>query len=127
MRVGPLVELILYVRDMGAQVAFYRDVLGLTGIEPGDSESYQDEAWVTFELDGVKLALANSGEGDPGTDGPALVFQVMDLDAWVERLRSHGIEPDDEYEPYPGARGVGACDPEGFPFHLVEAPIPGPS
>lgn len=127
MRVGPLVELILYVRDMGTQVRFYRDVLGLGGIEPEHSDDYGDESWVTFDLEGVKLALASDGDGEPGSDGPALVFQVVDLDAWIERLRGHGIEPDDEYEPYPGARGVGACDPEGFPFHLVESPIPGPS
>ena len=127
MRVGPLTELILYVQDMGAQVAFYRDVLGLGGIEPAQSDDYGVETWVTFDLDGVRLVLASDGDGEPGSDGPALVFQVVDLDAWVARLRECGIEPDDEYEPSPGARGVGACDPEGFPFHLVETPFPGPT
>ena len=47
--VGELMELILYVEDMPAQVAFYRDVLGMRVKSPLGNSDLTHAAWVEME------------------------------------------------------------------------------
>jgi catechol 2,3-dioxygenase-like lactoylglutathione lyase family enzyme len=47
-RLGPLIEVILYVADMDAQVCFYRDTLGLPIANPQGLADYGEQMWVTF-------------------------------------------------------------------------------
>ena len=58
---GELIEIIVYVEDMAAQVAFYRDVLGLRVTWP-DVGDFSGEHWVTFATGAATLALHSGGE-----------------------------------------------------------------
>lgn len=72
--IGSLCEIILYASDMNAQVAFYRDALGLSVSYPAGLDDYSDQFWVTFETGSCVLALHGGGEKDFGKSAPKFVF-----------------------------------------------------
>lgn len=87
-----LYSVLLYVRDLDASLAFYRDRLGLRPLgPPGDVAMLQAGACQ------VVLHPRDAGDWpapgvtlDPG--GMALTFEVDDPDAWAERLSREGVE-----------------------------------
>jgi glyoxylase I family protein len=91
----------LSVRDLDASLSFYRDVLGLTVLmEPFEGVVFAGrEAMVMAGQVAIGLQehRANDGaEFSPtrtGLDHLAFhVSSIADLDAWMARLDSHGIE-----------------------------------
>ncbi len=115
-----LLEVILFVREMGAMVGFYRDKLGLRVEEPLDLDEYSGETWVVLDAGATKLALHSGGENRLGEDTPSLVFAVADIQAARQVLVERGIEVG---EPFEAAPGVVVChfhDPEGHPLSLEQ-------
>ena len=91
-------EVIVYVRDMDAALAFYRDVVGL---EP----DYVSEYWTTFRTGECTFCLHPIARREPGVGEHA-------------RLSEAGIEVTEIREPVPGTRVFDAKDPEGNRFSL---------
>ncbi|MCS6825919.1 MAG: CBS domain-containing protein [Caldilinea sp.] len=115
-----LLEVILYVQDMGAMVHFYRDRLGLQVLEPTDIEDYSAESWVVFDAGAAKLALHSGGERRLGEDVPMIVFAVVDIEAARRVLMARGVAVGEPFEAAPGVLVCHARDPEGHPIALEQ-------
>lgn len=116
---GELIEIIVYVEDMAAQVAFYRDVLGLQVTWP-DVGNFADEHWVTFATGAATLALHSGGERRQGVDAPKYVFGTGDVDQAREFLAAREIRVSEVRVPAPGVRVFDAWDPEGNVFSVEQ-------
>jgi lactoylglutathione lyase len=106
---------ILYVGDLDASIAFYRDVIGLP-------YRFTDAGYAEFGTGGTRFALyerrrAEWLTGRTVTPGPAaeIVLLVEDVDAEAERLAKAGAAilsgPADR--PW-GHRTLHVADPDGF-------------
>ncbi|MDP9326694.1 MAG: VOC family protein [Actinomycetota bacterium] len=113
---------ILYVRDLEASAAFYRDAVGFPFKlrDAGYAEFVTGEA--RFGL--LERARASDLIGrEPTEGGPAgeILFLVDDVDAKAERLRGLGVEflsgPVDR--PW-GHRTLHLLDPDGFVVELAQ-------
>lgn len=113
---------VLYVRDLEASIAFYRDVIGLP-------LKLQDSGYAEFAVRGTKFGLyqrarlpgligRQAGSGAPAGE---VLFLVDDVDAEAERLRGQGVEilagPVDR--PW-GHRTLHVLDPDGFVVELAQ-------
>jgi lactoylglutathione lyase len=113
---------ILYVRDLGASIAFYRDVIGLPF-------KFADVGYAEFATRGTRFGLFERSlarsqlgiavtEGGPGGE---VLFFVDDVDAEAERLGGLGVEflagPVDRSW---GHRTVHIRDPDGFVVELAQ-------
>ena len=113
--------LILYVEDLEASVAFYRDVVGL-------AYKFTDAGYAEFDAGRVRFALYErrraewlTGRGvTPGAGGEVVVM-VDDVDACARRLAELGVPvlsgPTDR--PW-GHRTVHLADPDGFVVELAQ-------
>ncbi len=111
-------EVILYVKDMNAQVGFYRDGLGLEIIFPKVKSDYGAESWVTFDTGACILALHRGGKKRIGDDAPKIVFRVNDVAAMREEVLRKGVQLGEIRNPAPGVRVVDGVDPEGNKFSI---------
>jgi lactoylglutathione lyase len=113
--------IILYVGDLAASIAFYRDVLGLPF-------KFQDAGYAEFSTKGTRFALYEKRRaewltGRAVTPGPAaeVVFMVDDVDAYARRLAGSGISiisgPADR--PW-GHRTIHLLDPDAFIVELAQ-------
>ncbi len=118
MKTNGLIEIIVYVADMDAQVRFYRDVLELNVSYPAGLESYADEFWVTLDAGGIVLALHGGGEGQLGKDAAKIVFGVDDIHAARADLAAEGVNIGDVRSAAPGVWVCDGRDPEGNPFSI---------
>jgi predicted enzyme related to lactoylglutathione lyase len=115
---------ILNVGDMGAQVAFYRDVMGFAIVYPqAAAGDLARETFVRFDTGGAFLVLHAGRAGRAQRDEPRLSFMTDDLDLARAVLVSRGVEVSRVRSPAPGVLVVDARDPEGNAFH-VEARVP---
>lgn len=113
MLLGDLSEIIVYVTDMQAMVAFYRDALGLSINWPADRDDYGQEFWVEFRTGACSLALHGGGRG-PRTEGETRFgFSVSDAAATREWLLQRGVKCGEVRSPAPGVVVVDFWDPEG--------------
>ena len=113
---------ILYVADLEASIAFYRDVIGLPF-------KFQESGYAEFATRGSRLGLYERSRlpdliGREATEGgPAgeILFLVEDVDEEAERLRRVGVEilagPVDRSW---GHRTVHLPDPDGFVIELAQ-------
>jgi lactoylglutathione lyase len=112
---------ILYVRDLAASIAFYRDVLGLPF-------KFEDAGYAEFATRGTRFALYEQRRaewltGRTVAPGPAaeVVFLVDDVDAHARRLAAAGASiisgPADR--PW-GHRTVHLQDPDAFIVELAQ-------
>jgi lactoylglutathione lyase len=113
---------ILYVRDVEASVAFYRDALGLPF-------KLRDAGYAEFVTGETKFGLLERTRAsdlihrEPTEGGPAgeVLFIVDDVDAEAVRLRGLGVEflsgPVDR--PW-GHRTLHLLDPDGFVVELAQ-------
>jgi CBS domain-containing protein len=115
-----LTETILYVQEMNAAVAFYRDQLGLDVESPADSADYGQESWVVLETGACKLALHSGGQRRLGEDTPMIVFGVSDVEQARTVLVERGVALEAIFEAAPGLKVCHGRDPEGNPFALEE-------
>ncbi len=112
-------QVILYVKDMAAEVYFYRDRLGLPIRYPKDKADYSTEMWVEFDTGDCILAL-HGGIVDPPGIEHELVFTVDDImTAWLA-LEEAGVDIGqvrmlETAEPIATGR-----DPEGHLFSIRE-------
>jgi catechol 2,3-dioxygenase-like lactoylglutathione lyase family enzyme len=113
MPIGKLHEVILFVEDMGRQVAFYRDQLGLEVTHPRGVDDLSGQYWVSLDTGACTLALHGGGKRRLGEDAPRLVFHVEDVDAAREELVRKGVAMDPVRVIGPGVRTCDGRDPEG--------------
>lgn len=113
-----LVEVILYVQDMNAMVAFYRDQLSLEVETPADLADYSQEQWVVLDAGACKLALHGGGQQRTGEDSPTIVFGVADIEQACAVLAERGVTLDTISDAAPGVKICHGRDPEGNAFSL---------
>ncbi|KWX09452.1 ring-cleavage extradiol dioxygenase, partial [Carbonactinospora thermoautotrophica] len=117
---------ILYVSDLAASIAFYRDVVGLPF-------KFEDAGYAEFATEGTRFALYERRRaawltGSEVAPGPAaeVVFVVDDVDAEARRLAAFGARilsgPADR--PW-GHRTLHVADPDGFVVEFAQR-IPAP-
>jgi lactoylglutathione lyase len=113
--------LILYVSDLGASIAFYRDVVGL-------DLKFVDAGYAEFATHGARFGLFESRRaewliGRPVSPGPAAeaVFVVDDVDAQVSRLAELGVPVLSPPANRPwGHRTLHVADPDGFVVEFAQ-------
>ncbi|GAB4152371.1 MAG: hypothetical protein Fur0021_17070 [Candidatus Promineifilaceae bacterium] len=113
-----LMEIILYVQDMDAQVRFYRDILELPVTYPAGLADYGQTSWVTLGTGACTLALHSGGQRDFGRDAPTFVFRVANIHTARETLLARGVSLGDAFEAAPGTWVTNGVDPEGNKFSL---------
>ena len=82
-RLGPIGQVSLYVREIPSAEAYYRDVLGLEHLF-----TYGDLAF--FDMDGVRLYL-HAVPQEQWRPGSVIYFLVDDLSAAREELGARGV------------------------------------
>lgn len=107
----------LWAEDVVATAHFYRDVIGL----PLQSHLAKDQPH--FDLGGTILTILHGrpalhAEAEPRF--PVIAFSVPDLDAGVEKLRTHGVDLPWGVEANASGRWVMFHDPAGNLIELVE-------
>jgi catechol 2,3-dioxygenase-like lactoylglutathione lyase family enzyme len=113
-----LIEVILYVKDMQQQVAFYRDSLELPLLYPTGLADYRNAMWVVFDTGVCKLALHGGGQQRLGQDTPMIVFGVNDIQSVRATLIARGVQLQEIFTAAPGVRVCHGVDPEGNPISL---------
>ncbi len=111
---------IVFVTDMAASVAFYRDVVGLP-------LRFESPHWTEFETEGATLAL-HVGEGEKrDVDGPRELpgtcrtgLEVPSLDDFHARMIAHEVRCLQEPTMTFGARIALYADPDGLPLGVSE-------
>lgn len=116
--VGAIMEVILYVEDMNAEVAFYRDKLGLKVKSPPDTEDYNGVFWVELDSGPCTLALHAGGKRRFGDDAPKFVFNVGDILAVRQALVDQDVPMDEIRSAAPGIWVCDGVDPEGNKFSI---------
>ena len=115
---GELMEVILYVQDMGAQVAFYRDLLGLKVKEPQGEGDWASVHWVELDTGSCTLALHAGGQRRLCEDAPKIVFRVTDVPGARQRIVRRGVPMGEVRSPAPGVQVSDGVDPEGNKFSI---------
>ena len=126
-----ILETALYVDDLDAVVAFYRDVLGLRVLETGTRlvsiDAGQATVLLLFRRGATVSGLDTSGGRIPPHDGRGpvhLAFAIASeaLDAWVLRLQERGVEIESRVRWDRGGQSIYFRDPAG---HSLELATPG--
>jgi catechol 2,3-dioxygenase-like lactoylglutathione lyase family enzyme len=120
---GQVIEIILYVEDMAAQVAFYRDTLGLQVKVPSDVEDFSQVHWVELDTGACTLALHGGGQRRFGKDAPKFVFRVADVPSARDALRAQGVQMGAIRSPEPDINVCDGQDPEGNWFSIESRPL----
>ncbi|TMD59125.1 MAG: VOC family protein [Chloroflexi bacterium] len=108
----------LYVRDLEASIAFYRDVLGVPLVRDD-----HDPHWAEAHLPGgLRFALHRAHEGAvPQTPGTITIdFAVEDIELAARRLREAGATVDEITREAWGAAAT-TYDPDGYRISLYQA------
>ena len=136
--VNRLLETALYVADLDRSCDFYQRVLGL-GPDIGiTAEKERQERFRPLQMPGGQVLLLFAkglatttavlpGGTIPPHDGNgrfhlAFAISASEVDAWRERLQSHGVSIEGEMEWPRGGTSLYFRDPDG---HLVELATPG--
>ena len=118
-----IVETAIYVDDMEAAEAFYRDVLGLEviGREAGRHVFFRVGDGVLLAFD-PEVTLKGDVLPPHGAVGPghfALGVRAEHLDDWRLRLEAHGVVIEKEFEWPRGGRSLYFRDPAGNSVELI--------
>jgi catechol 2,3-dioxygenase-like lactoylglutathione lyase family enzyme len=117
-KLGPIIEIILYVEDMESQVRFYRDVMGIDLVFPQGLDDYGDQMWVTFDTGVCTLALHGGGQLDFGPDAPKFVFEVEKIEEVRQELLDRRVLMGPVRRAAPGVLVCDGQDPEGNKFSI---------
>jgi catechol 2,3-dioxygenase-like lactoylglutathione lyase family enzyme len=113
-----MMQIILYVSDMDAEVHFYRDVLGLEIVYPQVAlEDYSSEMWVEFDAGGCALAL-HGGADNPPAGSHEVIFKVEDLEHARQEILNAGIHIAEIRLLEDGAPIAEGVDPDGHRFAI---------
>jgi catechol 2,3-dioxygenase-like lactoylglutathione lyase family enzyme len=85
LRLGAIGQISRHVGDLDRAITFYRDVLGLPHLY-----TFGDLAF--FDCAGTRLFLSAAEEGGQVTGESVIYFQVDDIHAACDQLRSRGVE-----------------------------------
>jgi catechol-2,3-dioxygenase len=118
-------EAVLYVDDLPAATAFYRDVLGLpVTMTFGDASFLQAGAHSTLILfDRAQLRVRQSPIPHHGSEGPGHVALAIEHDCveeWRQRLQRHGIALEHEQRWPQGTYSLYFRDPAGNSVELID-------
>lgn len=116
--VGTLFQVILNVRDMNGQLAFYRDVMGLRVVYTGGVEDPTSASFVRLDAGAGLLALHTGREGPHRRDEPRLSFLTASLLETRKRLLDAGVRVGEIRNPAPGVYVADFHDPEGNALHI---------
>lgn len=116
--VSELMEVILYVEDMDAQVSFYRDKLGLNVKFPKEATDYREEFWVELDSGPCSLPLHAGGKRRFGEDAAKIVFRVGDILAAKQELTDQEVQMGEIRSAAPGVWVCDGQDPEGNKFSI---------
>jgi catechol 2,3-dioxygenase-like lactoylglutathione lyase family enzyme len=126
-----VLETALYVDDLDAAVAFYRDALGLRVMDASPRlvamDAGQSTVLLLFKRGATIAGLKLPGGWIPPHDGNGpvhLAFAVGSemLESCVRRLQEHGVEIESRVHWERGGQSVYVRDPAG---HSVELATPG--
>lgn len=127
MQIAGLHHLTAICADADRTVGFYRDVLGLAVARDGASDDDPQSRHVWFTAGDAQISFMEYPELPAGTAGPGAphhfalaVSGIDELRAWVEYLRSRGVETTEVME-RSGFHSIYVRDPDG---HLVEIATP---
>jgi|SRR5215204_11573 len=115
----------IYVAGLERSIAFYETVFGLR-VVARFSLGTEQIAFLEAGTGRVELIAGGTGGRQTGMVDH-LAFEVADLDAWVWRLREHGVQLLDEAPiavPAIGARILFCLGPDGERVELFEQPRP---
>jgi catechol 2,3-dioxygenase-like lactoylglutathione lyase family enzyme len=127
LRIQAIIETAIYVDDLQATEAFYRDVLGLAVIrtEPGRDVFFQVGASSVLLVFLAAATLKGDQLPAHGATGPghfALGIGKAELDDWRSHLQGHGVAIEKEVAWPRGGKSIYFRDPAG---NLVELVTPG--
>ena len=113
----PDFRFVFTAQDYERTVAFYRDQLGLPVVSSWDDHG---RGTILAAGDGQIEIFGHDGDGSPPrVHGARIAWEVADVDAEIDRLRSRGVpvvsEPADQSW---GHRNAGIEDPDGLPITL---------
>jgi catechol 2,3-dioxygenase-like lactoylglutathione lyase family enzyme len=119
-----LVETGIYVDDLDRAERFYRDVLGLEllGKEAGRHVFFRvgrDDVLLLFNAETTLRGDRLPAHGARGPGHFALGIADDDLDAWRERLSTHGVAIEQEVNWPRGGRSLYFRDPSGNSVELI--------
>jgi methylmalonyl-CoA/ethylmalonyl-CoA epimerase len=81
---GPLLQIGVAVRDLGAMTAFYRDALRVPFLFAAPGMSF-------FDCGGIRLMLSEAEAGHEGRSASILYFRVADIAAAHAALEARGV------------------------------------
>jgi len=105
----------LTVRDMGASVRFYKDILGLQMLYGGEEASFS-----SFRTGGADSAILNLELGQAVGDWGRIIFHVSDVDAVWTYLTEKGFNPARPRDAPWGERYFHMLDPEGHELSFAK-------
>lgn len=113
----------IYLKDVGGGIAFYRDWLGFKLIEDYRHEGRSVYARMRAPGGDGTIALHQAGPGaSVASDGVRLYFEVRELDDFCQRLRKRGFVFTQQPQMMPwGWRHAYLNDPEGHEISLYWA------
>lgn len=121
--IARVLETILYVDDLSAAEAFYRDVLGL------ELYSHKDDLFTFFKCGEGMLLLFEPNAAAKGRSVPAhgahgrghacFAMAEAELNHWKDHLTAHGIEIEQDVTWPNGAKSFYFRDPAGNSLELA--------
>ncbi len=79
-------SIILFVKNMKAVIAFYRDVIGL---RPDDEQPFPEHRFFRFNTGACKLCLHSASKPNEGRQ--KIVFHVESVNAVHQELKAKGL------------------------------------
>ncbi|MEQ8790369.1 MAG: VOC family protein [Pirellulaceae bacterium] len=107
---------LLYVDDIAACLAFYRDRLGFQRVQSWEPEGKLN--WCRLERDGAALMLQQACDEDGPSDargrGVVFFFHCDDADALHAELQARGLQLDPPRLAFYGMNQLFLTDPAGY-------------
>ena len=116
-------ETVLYAEDLGEAEAFYRDVLGLTLADRGESYlAFRCETGVLLIFDAGRSAAPGRmvpSHGARGAGHLAFVIPPREIDDWLAHLARHHVAVESIVDWPEGGRSIYFRDPAGNSLELA--------